>query len=75
MPYTPQQNGVAERQNRTLMDMVRSVMGLAKLSLDFWGEVVLTANYIFNRTPTKVVPLTPHEIFTDRAPSLNHLRL
>ncbi|KAL4194514.1 hypothetical protein AMTRI_Chr05g69030 [Amborella trichopoda] len=75
MPYTPEQNGVTERRNRTLVEMVRSMMGHAKLSLYFWEEAVLTASYILNRTPTKATPLSPHEIFTGRTTSLDYLRV
>ncbi|KAL4196345.1 hypothetical protein AMTRI_Chr04g182740 [Amborella trichopoda] len=75
MPYTPEQNEVAKRHNMILVEMVRSMMGHAKLSLDFLGEAVLTASYILNRTPTKAIPLTPHEIFTGSTLSLDHLRV
>ena len=40
MPYTPQQNGIAKRRNRTLMDMVRSMMAQASLPVSFWGDVM-----------------------------------
>ncbi|KAL4200900.1 hypothetical protein AMTRI_Chr02g255950 [Amborella trichopoda] len=75
MPYTLEQNGVAERKNKTLVEMVRSIMAHANLSLEFWGEAVLTTCYILNQTPTKAAPLTPHEIFTSRTPSLEHLKI
>nr|XP_009783587.1 PREDICTED: uncharacterized protein LOC104232161 [Nicotiana sylvestris] len=49
IPYTPQQNGVAERQNRTLLEMVRSMMAQAKLPIIYWGDALLTAafGYVF----------------------------
>ncbi|KAL4185765.1 hypothetical protein AMTRI_Chr10g232310 [Amborella trichopoda] len=75
MPYTSKQNGIDERRNMTLVGMVRSMMGHANLSLDFWREAVFTAYYILNWTPTKAVPLTPHKIFTGRTLSLDHLRV
>ncbi|KAL4181785.1 hypothetical protein AMTRI_Chr12g239160 [Amborella trichopoda] len=75
MPYTPKQSGVADRRNKTLVEMVRSMMGYANLSLEFWGEAVLTACYILNRIPTKAAPPTPHEIVTGRTPSLEHLKV
>ena len=55
IPRTPQQNGVAERRNRTLLDMVRSMMAHASLPISFWGDALLTATYILNRVPTKSV--------------------
>ena len=73
MPGTPEQNGVAERRNRTLMDMVRSMMSRTKLPQSLWGEALQTAMYILNRVPSKSVPETPFELWTNRKPSLNHL--
>ena len=46
--YSPQQNGVAERRNKTLLDMVRSMMAQANLSIFFWGDALLTAAKILN---------------------------
>ena len=48
MPRTPQQNGVAERRNRTLLEMVRSIMTQANLLILYWGDAILTAAYILN---------------------------
>jgi len=53
--YTPQQNGVAEQKNRTIMDMARSTLKEKHLPNDYWAEVVHCAAYILNRYPTKVV--------------------
>jgi len=50
--YTPQQNGVAERKNRTLVEAARSMLISAKLPLQYWGEAIVTANYLQNRSPT-----------------------
>ena len=74
-PGEPQQNGVAERHNRTLMDMVRSMMSYSTLPLSLWMEALKTAIYILNRVPSKSVPKTPYEMWTGRVPSLNHLRV
>lgn len=51
-PYTPQQNGIAERKNRTLVEMARCMMHQAGSPPSFWAEAVNTANYIRNRCPT-----------------------
>ena len=48
IPRSPQQNGVAERRNRTLLDMVRSMMAQANLPISFWGDALLSATYILN---------------------------
>ena len=52
-PGTPQQNGVAERRNRTLLDMIRLMMSLSTLPLSFWGYALETAAYILNMVPSK----------------------
>ena len=75
MPGSPEQNGVAERRNRTLMEMVRSMISRTNLPSFLWGEALKTALYIMNRVPTKDVPLTPFELWTGRKPSLNHLKV
>ncbi|KAL0430373.1 UNVERIFIED_CONTAM: Retrovirus-related Pol polyprotein from transposon TNT 1-94 [Sesamum radiatum] len=60
---TPQLNGVSERRNRTLLEMVRSMMSLVDLSISFWGYALLTAAHILNRTPSKAVENTLYEIW------------
>ena len=72
---SPQQNGVAERRNRTLMEMVRSMMCHATLPVSFWGYALETAAYILNLVPSKSVPRTPYEMWTRQKPSLNHLKI
>ena len=52
-PYTSQQNGTAERKNRTIMNMVRSMLKGKHLPKELWGKAVSTATYILNRCPTK----------------------
>ncbi|TYJ96447.1 gag/pol protein [Cucumis melo var. makuwa] len=52
-PNTPQQNGVSERRNRTLLDMVRFMMSFAQLPDSFWGYALETAIYILNNVPSK----------------------
>jgi len=75
-PHTPQQNGVAERYNRTLMDMVRSMLSGAGLKKQFWGEAIQTANYLRNRAPTRALEqnVTPFEAYSGAKPSVEHLR-
>ena len=74
IPRTPQQNGVAERRNRTLLEMVRSMMAQTNLSITFWGDALLTATFILNCVPSKSVPTTPYELWTKRKPDLSVLR-
>lgn len=75
VPKTPEQNGVAERMNRTLIEMVRSMLAGAKLPQKFWAEALSTAAYLRNRSPTKaVVGKTPFEAWTGEKPRVDHLR-
>jgi hypothetical protein len=74
-PRTPQLNGVAERRNRTLLDMVRSMMSRASLPISFWGYALETAAHILNLVPTKKVAKTPHEMWTGKVPSLAHIKV
>ena len=71
---SPDQNGVAARRNRTLMDMVRSMRSNKKLPQYLWSEDLKTAVYILNRVPTKAVLKTPFELFKGWKPSLRHIR-
>ena len=63
VPYSPAQNGVAERLNRTLMESARTMMCLAGLPKSYWAEAVATAAYIRNRVPTKAFEgkVSPYE--------------
>ena len=74
-PGTPQWNGVSERRNRTLLDMVRSMMSHAELPLSFWGFALETAAFTLNRVPTKSADKTPYEIWTGRVPNLSFLKI
>ena len=73
-PYTPQHNGVSERRNRTLLDMVRSMMSFTDLPIYLWRYALNTAIYILNRTPSKAVPKTPYEIWHVKLPSFNCMK-
>ena len=74
IPYMPQQNSVAKRKNRTLLDMVRSMMVQTKLSISFWGDALMIAAYILNRVPSKSVPSTPYELWKCGTLDLNIIR-
>lgn len=59
-PYTHQQNGTAERINRTVMNMVKSMLKGKHLLNELWGETVSSATYILNKCPTKILEgITP----------------
>ena len=74
-PGTPQWNGVSERRNRTLLDMVRSMMSQVDLPLSFWSFALETSALTLNRVPTKLVEKTPHEMWTGKAPGLSFLKI
>ena len=61
-PRTPQRNGVSERHNRTLLDMVRSMMPLTDLPLSCWCYALETAAFTLNRAPSKSVEMTLYEL-------------
>ena len=71
---TPQQNGVAEKRNQTLLDMVRSMMSFSTLPLSFWGYA-LTTTYILNMVSSKSIPKTPMEIWTSSKLNLSHIHI
>ncbi|GJT36741.1 retrotransposon protein, putative, ty1-copia subclass [Tanacetum coccineum] len=69
-PYTPQHNGVSERRNRTLLDMVRSMMNLTTLPLSFWDYALESATRILNMVLTKKVDKTPYEFMVWKSSKL-----
>src|SRR5438045_2332499 len=74
--YTPQMNGVAERMNRTLLEMVRPMLAAHDIPFCFWGEAISTAMHIKNRIPSASIGnRTPYELWYGRKPSLDHLRI
>jgi hypothetical protein len=73
-PYTPQQNGVAERRNRTLTEMVNAMLSNSELGTGLWGEAILTAAYILNRVPLKKSRITPYELWKKKKPNLSYFK-
>ena len=75
-PYTPEHNGVAERKNRTVVELGRSMMKARAVPKRFWAEAVATAVYLLNISPTKAVyNRTPYEGWTGSKPKVSHLRV
>jgi hypothetical protein len=74
MAYTPQQNGKAERLNRTLMEKTRAMLQDAGLEEGLWGEAIMTANFLRNRSPVSGKSKTPWELFFGKRPDVSLLR-
>ncbi|XP_074376786.1 uncharacterized protein LOC141718302 [Apium graveolens] len=68
--YTPQQNGVVERKHKNLLNIARALRLQASLPISFWGDYILTAIYLLNRTPIVTLRgLTPYHILFSKAPN------
>ena len=75
-PYNPQQNGVAERKNRTIMEAAKAMLHDQDLPMHLWVEAARTAVYVQNHTPHRVLKnKTPEEVFSGKKPEVNHLRI
>jgi hypothetical protein len=74
--YNPQQNGVAERKNRTIYEEARAMMYDQNLPLSLWAEAASTAFYIHNRCTHKALEAkTPEEVFTRIKPLVDYFRI
>ena len=74
-PYSPSQNGVAERFNRTLLELARAMIIAKNLPVFLWDEAVMNAAYLRNRAPTRALNgKTPYEAWTGNKPDVSHFR-
>ena len=72
----PQQNGVVERKNRTVVGHIRSMLKDKSLPLELWGEAINTCVYVLNRSSTKSLQWkTPYVMWSGKKPKLSHLRI
>nr|GEY55176.1 zinc finger, CCHC-type [Tanacetum cinerariifolium] len=75
-PYSPQQNGVVKRRNRTIMSTTRCMMKATNMPQNFWAEIVRHVIYILNSVPTKALEdITPYEAIKQKKPNLEKLRI
>jgi transposase InsO family protein len=73
--YSPQQNGVVERRNQSVVGTARSMLKAKGLPGMFWGEAVNTAVYLLNRSSSKRIGgKTPYELWNGGSPAVHHLR-
>ena len=72
--YTPQQNGKAERKNRTFTESVVAILLNYGAASHWWGEILLTACYVLNRVPKSKSKISPYEILKNRQPNLSYFR-
>ncbi|KAE8981481.1 hypothetical protein PR001_g23989 [Phytophthora rubi] len=75
VPYTPQQNGLAERMNRSLVEMARCMLYHEGINKKWWAEAVNTSAWIINRIPNTVTVKTPYEIVYQKKPQLKNLKV
>jgi len=75
-PYSPQQNGMVEQRNQTVVATARALLKQRAMPAKFWGEAVATAVHLLNRSPTKSLQgKTPYEAWHGRAPAVAHLHV
>lgn len=75
VPYSPQQNGKAERKNRSLVERSRTILEEAGMSKVFWSEAIRTANYVMNRGISSNLNVTPAEIWYNSKPDISNFRI
>ncbi|KAL8105967.1 hypothetical protein AgCh_029688 [Apium graveolens] len=75
-PYSPQQNGVVKRRNRTIVAMARSFLKEKQLPGELWGEAARHSVYVLNRLPTRALSgKTPYEVWSGSKPDIGHIRI
>lgn len=77
IPYSPEQNGVSERMNRTLVEKAKSMLFSSGIEKKFWCEAVETAAYLVNRSPANAIKVakTPYELWEGRKPDISGMRI
>ena len=73
--YSPEPNGVVERKNRTLKEMMNAMLVSSRAPLNLWRKVILSACHIQNRIPYKKTSKTPYELWKSYAPNIAYLKV
>jgi hypothetical protein len=71
--YSPQSNGIAEKKNCTLTELINAMLDTAGLSKEWWGDAILTACHVLNRVPTKNKEITPFEEWEKKRLNLSYM--
>lgn len=74
-PYTPAQNGISERLNRTIIERTIAVMKNRNIPIFLWPEIMKSIVYIKNRTYSSVIKMTPYEALIGRRPDISNIRI
>jgi len=75
-PYSPENNGLAERYNQTVISCTKTLLYWSGLSENFWDYAIIYANYLYNKTPhSSINNRVPDEIFFNRKAKINHIRV
>jgi hypothetical protein len=76
VPYNPQQNGVAERKNITIIEATKTMIHDQCLPMTLWAKACMTSVYVQNHTPHQILKnITPEEVFTKVKPEIRHFRI
>lgn len=76
VPYSPEQNGAAEKENRTIIEAARILLHAKRLSTKLWAEAVNTAVHVLNKTePSTVKGVTPYELWHGKQPNISYLKV
>ena len=73
--YTLQHNSVSKKRNCTRLDMVRSMMSFTDLPIYLWGYALQTTLHVLNKAPSKSIRKTSYELWYDKLPSVNYLKI
>ena len=74
-PYTPKKNGLAERKNRTFVEMINNMILSVELPFNLWGEALLTTCHVHNIVPSKKIKVSLYKFWNGRKPSIDFIKV